>query len=422
MFGVSLIPSVLKVLKDDTSIENQNIEKLIASKKSINENTTISATANKVVVLDFIQPVVKFDVWPYWLGTKTYAKILNELENDDTVAGVVFNIDSGGGQVYGTPEFYDQIRNFKKPNATYTDGYLCSGAYYIAAATQRIFANKRADAIGSIGAYATIVDSNGIFEHFGAKVHTLYATKSTAKNSEYREVIENSNYAPYIKNQLDPIVEDFITDMKATRPNISEEAFKGGTWTGAQALELGLVDENGTIQDAINFVFESAINSSNQKPNTNMNTKSLPRVEAALGLDAPLASNDNGSFLNEGQLETLNTSLDALETENSNLQTQLADANTANEAALSAVQGQLTEVTANATALETSVDAMMTNLGLPIQGTITEKLTVLTAKSEVLGNQPGASHSNPVLGVNGIDPTTADLNISGVDVQSALNC
>jgi protease-4 len=59
---------------------------------------------------------------------------------------------------------------------------MCSGAYYIAAATQKIIANKRADAIGSIGAYATIVDSNGIFEHFGAKVHTIYAKKSTEKN------------------------------------------------------------------------------------------------------------------------------------------------------------------------------------------------------------------------------------------------
>lgn len=391
-------------------------------KQSVNENSSLASTANKVVVIDFNQPVVKFD-YGYWLGTKSYAKILNQLAADDTVVGVVLNIDSGGGQVYGTPEFYDYIKNYSKPIVAYTDGYMCSGAYYIAAATNKIFANKRADAIGSIGAYATIVDSNGIWEHFGAKVHTIYATKSTNKNSEYREVIENSNYESYIKNQLDPIVETFITDMKETRPNIAEEAFSGGTWTGEQSLEMGLVDANGTIQDAINYVFELAIQSSNQNSNTNMNTKSLPKVEAVLGLDAPLASSDNGSYLNEEQLDTIEARFDSLESENSTLQTQVSEAETAKTTAVDAITLQLTEATNNATAVETSVDAIMTSLGLPIAGTITEKLTAIDAKSVAIGNKPGANFTAPKIGVGTENTTsTASLNIAGVDVKEALNC
>lgn len=422
MYGVSLVPSVLKILKNDT-IDNPDLQKLIESKKTTSENASVSSSANKVVVVDFIQPVVKFDVWPYWLGTKSYTKILDQLKNDDSVAGVVLNIDSGGGQVYGTPEFYDYIKNYSKPIVAYTDGYLCSGAYYIAAATQKIIANKRADAIGSIGAYATIVDGNGIWEHFGAKVHTIYATKSTEKNSEYREVIDNSNYEPYIKNQLDPIVETFITDMKEARPNISEEAFKGGTWTGEQSLEMGLVDANGTIQDAINHVFELSINSSNQNSNTNMNTKSLPNVEAVLGLDAPLALNENGSYLNEEQLDTIEARLDSMEAENATLQTQVSEAQTAQTTAVEAITNQLTEAQTNATAMETSVDAIMENLGLPVQGTITEKLAAIDAKATLVGGADGAKPTTPKIGVNGEGNTsTSALNIAGVDVAEALNC
>lgn len=421
MYGVSLVPSIYKSLTSN-SIEEKSIEQLMIEKQSATENTAISSSANKVVVVDFNQPVVKFDYWP-WLGTKSYTKILDQLKADDSVAGVVLNIDSGGGQVYGTPEFYDYIKNYSKPIVAYTDGYMCSGAYYIAAPTQRIFANKRADAIGSIGAYATIVDGNGIYEHFGAKVHTIYATKSTEKNSEYREVIQNSNYEPYIKNQLDPIVESFITDMKEARPNISEEAFKGGTWTGEQSVAMGLVDENGTIQDAINYVFELSINSSNQKLNTNMNTKSLPKVEAVLSLKAPLALNDNGSFLNEEQLDTIEASLETLETENSNLQTQLSEATTANETAVNAITAQLTEATNQATALETSVDAIMTNLGLPVAGTITEKLAAIDAKSVEVGGKDGANFTAPKIGVQGQGNQSASaLNIAGIDVAEALNC
>ena len=421
MYGASLVPSIYRTLIGN-SIEEKSIEQLMIEKQSSTENTSINSSANKVIVVDFNQPVLKFD-YGYWLGTKTYSKILNQLANDDTVAGVVLNIDSGGGQVYGTPEFYDYISNYPKPIVAYTDGYMCSGAYYIAAATQRIFANKRADAIGSIGAYATIVDSNGIWEHFGAKVHTIYATKSTEKNSEYREVVDNSNYEPYIKNQLDPIVETFITDMKEARPNISEEAFKGGTWTGEQSVEMGLVDENGTIQDAISYVFELSMNSNNQKSNTNMNTKSLPKVEAVLGLDAPLASSDNGSYLNAEQLDTIESRLETLESENSNLQTQVTEANTANETAVAEITQKLTEATTNATAMETSVDGIMANLGLPVEGTITQKLAAIDAKSKELGAKDGASATTPKIGIDGEEkPNTNALDIAGVSVAEALNC
>lgn len=417
MYGASLVPSIYRTLIGNT-VEEKSIEQLMSEKQSATENTSVNSSANKVVVVDFNQPVLKFD-YGFWLGTKTYTKILNQLANDDTVAGVVLNIDSGGGQVYGTPEFFDYILNYPKPIVAYTDGYMCSGAYYMAAATQRIFANKRADAIGSIGAYATIVDSNGIWEHFGAKVHTIYATKSTEKNSEYREVIDNSNYEPYIKNQLDPIVETFVTDMKFVRSQISEECFKGGTWNGEQSVEMGLVDETGTIQDAINYVFELSIDSKNQKPNTNMNTKSLPKVEAVLSLEAPLALNENGSFLNEEQLDTIEARLETLETENSTLQTQIDDANTAHQTAIDAVNAQLTEATNTATATETSVDAIMTNLGLPVQGTITEKLAAIDAKATVIGKQDGGKPTNPKVDT-GANPEASNV-VGGVDVSAALN-
>jgi protease-4 len=398
MYGASLVPSIYKSLSQN-SIEEKSIEDLMKEKQSASENTALNSSSNMVVVVDFKQPVLKYS-YSSWLGTKNYTRILDQLKNDDSVVGVVLDFDSGGGQVYGTPEFYDYILNYPKTIVSYTDGYMCSGAYYIAAATQKIIANKRADAIGSIGAYATIVDSNGIFEHFGAKVHTIYATKSTEKNSEYREVIDNSNYEPYIKNQLDPIVDTFIADMKFVRPQISEEAFKGGTWTGEQSLELGLVDANGTLQDAINSVFELATNTNNSKSNTNMNTKSLPQVEAVLCLDAPLALTDNGSFLNEEQLETIEASLQTATETSAAIQTQLDDANANHQTALEAVNGQLTEATNNATAVEASVDAIMENLGLPVEGSITEKLATLNTKSIAVGKQDGAAPTTPRIGVS----------------------
>ena len=55
----------------------------------------------------------------------------------------------------------------------------------------------------------------------------------------------------YIKESLNPTVDTFIADMKSARPNLSEEVFKGGTWTGPEALKRNLVDALGSLQDAV---------------------------------------------------------------------------------------------------------------------------------------------------------------------------
>src|SRR5690606_17401766 len=71
-------------------------------------------------------------------GTKHHQKVIQSYLNDPLCAGVVLDIDSGGGQVAGTPEFHDFLLSAKKPVETYTDGYLCSAAYYIGSATKSI--------------------------------------------------------------------------------------------------------------------------------------------------------------------------------------------------------------------------------------------------------------------------------------------
>jgi signal peptide peptidase SppA len=416
MYGVSCIPTIYKSLTNP-SVE-KSIEEIINDRK-IEVTTTIDSTSKKVVVLGFNQPVVKYN-YGSWLGTQTYISLLTQLESDPSVLGVVLNIDSGGGQVYGTGEIYDFIRNYSKPIVSFTNGYMCSGAYYIAAATKMIIANKRADAIGSIGAYATIIDANGIYEHFGAKVHTIYATKSTAKNSDYRDVIENSEYSGYIKNQLDPIVETFIADMKSVRPQLNETVFKGGTWNGVQSISLGLIDANGTLSTAIEAVIKLS-QSSNSNSNINMNTKSLPNVEAVLGLEASLALTENGSYLNEEQLDTIEASLNAATETSANLQTQLDAAATAQTTAVDAVQTQLTEAQNSLNAVTASVDAIMTAAGLTVEGSLNEKLTAIQGKADVFGKSDGETHTIPKATGAGSGSELDALAVAGIDVVAALN-
>src|SRR5690606_21664710 len=170
-------------------------------------------TQEKYAVIDPIKsPIYKYNQECGPRGTKTIMNVLDRLRNDDTVAGVVLDIDSGGGQVYGTPEFHDYLVDYPKPLVTYTDGIMASAAYYIGASADHIIANKRSDAIGSIGAYAQFLDLQGYYEQKGAKLHTIYSSKSEEKNKSYRELLKG-NYDIYIKENLDPIVNDFINDI-----------------------------------------------------------------------------------------------------------------------------------------------------------------------------------------------------------------
>ena len=188
----------------------------------------------KVAVLSIKNPIVKHSQWCGPQGTKSMMQELDRLKNDNSIAGVVLDIDSGGGQAYGTPEFHDYLKDYSKPVVAYTDGLMCSAAYYIGSAASHIVANKRAEAIGSIGAYTQFLDLTGYYEKQGAKVHTIYATKSIEKNKAYRDALEGK-YETYVKEELDPLVDTFHADMKASRSGLSEKVFKGGTWGGIDA-------------------------------------------------------------------------------------------------------------------------------------------------------------------------------------------
>lgn len=413
MYAVSCLPTLYKSVMDVSYVPKSEAEQIAAViEKAETTSSGTSSEANTVAVINFNQPVVKYN-YGGWLGTQTFMRIMDSFAADPSIAGVVINFDCGGGQVYGTGEFYDYLVEYSKPYVAFTHGYMCSGAYYLAAPAKKIVVNKRADAIGSIGAYATIIDTDGIWAHFGAKVHTIYATKSTEKNSEYREVIENSNYEPYIKNSLDPIVETFHADMKAVRPMLKEEVFAGGTWKGSEAVEMGLADSIGTLQDAINIVFELASEqSNNQTTNTMSNSKQLPKVQAVLGLDAPLASTEAGSYLNSEQLDALEAAIDQHETAASTATQALADANEAHTAAIATANGTVTSA-------ETSVDAMLTASNLPVEGTLNEKLTALSAHVTDMNGKDGDSHT--IVRTDGQGDTEKTTTVGGIPVADALN-
>lgn len=376
-YAISFIPSLYQHFVLGQKMEEKSEADKIAECQSLTNGANGEAD-RRVAVINIKQPIQKYSSY-YGLGSKSFINILQNIALDDSIAGVVLDIDSGGGQVYGTGEFYDFLKNYPKPTVAYTDGYMCSAAYYLGNACNHIVANKRADHIGSIGAYASMVNFTGVFEKLGAKVYDVYSSKSPNKNAEYRALMNDGDDKPYIENILDPIVDTFHEDMKATRPNLSADVLKGGTWNGEKALELGLVDENGDLGTAISRVFELADkNVKNKKMD-----KSYKKIEGVIGEEFGEGATANGILLNEAQADAVENRIAALETEaaeavtaRETAETDLANATTANTALVDQVNA----------ALELEGDAKVAN--------VADAITALQNKITALGQEPGATHTS----------------------------
>lgn len=380
---------------------------------SLADHNAADGQENYVLLVSLKNPIYKYNQSCGPRGTKSKMSLISSTIKDANCKGVVLDIDSGGGQVSGTPEFYDFIKGLSKPVVSYTDGLMCSAAYYIGSAADHIIVNKRADAIGSIGAMVSFLDMSGMFEKKGAKIIKAYATKSTEKNSEFEAMLDGDN-KPYIQNVLDPIVETFIDDIKAARKDIDQKVFKGGVYPAEEAVSIGLADELGNIQTAINKVFElsknSQINPNINSNHLNMNTDNLKRVMAVLAL-TQLESTKEGAYLNEEQLQAIDdhladqetaavTASGALQTANDNLDTAIQDS--------TAIAGAVSDACATAEVENAE------NL------TTAEGVSALSGLIAEYGEKDGDQHTNPKS--KGDTSEEVDPNIVGnVNVAAAMN-
>lgn len=268
-------------------------------------STTISDENKKVAIIPLQGIVVKYG----YGSTNQISALLDILEKDNGIAGVVFLSDTPGGMASGTGMLAEKINNYSKPTASYIKGLSCSAGYYINAATNRIFIDKNADWIGSIGVLISFLDWLPLFEKLGAKYYEIYASESTEKNKSFRDLLNGDE--KLLQAEIDSYAQDFINHMNQFRPGMDKEVFKGGTWRPSEGIKKGLADEIGSLQDAINYVVEQSNINLNQK---NMSEKTYPKIAAALGLTEITAK---GGFLfgsksvslTEEQLDKLESNL-----------------------------------------------------------------------------------------------------------------
>jgi len=185
-------------------------------------------------------------------------KMIKDANDDWTVDAILLDIDSGGGAVVATREITTAVKSSKKPVVAYIGETGASGAYYIASAARRIVADDNS-LTGSIGVRMEIPHYYDLMGKIGVNVTTIKAGGEKDVGSPYRPMTEEERRD--LQDIVDVIFDDFI-EMVAVNRNMSAEYVKsiaeGKVYVGSKAKEIGLVDELGGFDYALEVAASEA--------------------------------------------------------------------------------------------------------------------------------------------------------------------
>jgi protease-4 len=236
--------------------------KLMSTDKLSQVKRPDSKSANRIAVL-YAEGTIQGDQATDGITAKQTLKQVKDIVKDDQVKAVVFRVNSPGGSADASEEIWHGVKTLQAkglPVVVSMGDYAASGGYYISCGADYIFAEPTT-LTGSIGIFGTIPNVKKIrekigldFDQIGTNKHSyMEATMLTdGMNSEERAMMQAMIERGY----------DLFTSRCAAGRHVGQDYIKsigeGRVWLGAQGKEIGIVDEMGNIDDAINKAVELA--------------------------------------------------------------------------------------------------------------------------------------------------------------------
>lgn len=181
--------------------------------------------------------------------------IMDELERaaaNPAIKAIVLRVDSPGGTVTGSAQIHEAILELEKPVVASMGGTAASGGYYVSAPTEYIFARPDTTT-GSIGVIYTLFNAEELMDELGVEVTTITSGPNKDIGSLWEELTPEQR--EIFETLIDESYEQFVQIVADGRPDLSVEEVReladGRIYSGRQALENGLVDELGNLDDAI---------------------------------------------------------------------------------------------------------------------------------------------------------------------------
>ena len=231
------------------------------------ESTAEGKSDESVAIVYVEGPIVPGQPDPSPFGSQNVAysdpirKALDKAAEDDSVKAVVLRVNSPGGSAVASEIILQATKRVaaKKPFVVSMGNVAGSGGYYVSCGTDTIFADK-STITASIGVVTGKLATREMWKQMGIQWHPISRGRNSGMlasgdmfTDEQRDLMQNF---------MDDIYGDFKDHVLAARGDRLkkpiEQLAEGRVFTGQQALELGLVDKIGTLDDAIAFAAERA--------------------------------------------------------------------------------------------------------------------------------------------------------------------
>lgn len=191
------------------------------------------------------------------MGSTTMIEAIRQAENDATVKAIVLRVDSPGGSALASDLMWNELRHSKKPVIASMSDVAASGGYYISMAANKIFAEP-GTLTGSIGVVGGKLVIGGMEKNAGLSTDIISRGANAgilSSTSAFNES-ERKAMTALMRDIYDQFLDKAIEGRKKagremTRAELENNLAGGRVWTGRQAKANGLIDELGTLDDAL---------------------------------------------------------------------------------------------------------------------------------------------------------------------------
>ena len=241
-------------MKTLAQVEDYKKVHLVSLPSYIDAKVSAKPSKNKVAVLYADGEIVDGSGKSQVAGDR-FMKLVEKLRKNKNVKAVVLRVNSPGGSVSASVKIRTALDSLmkEKPLVASFGDYAASGGYWISSGCQKIYADATT-VTGSIGVFSLIPDFSKVTKKVGVNVESVGSNKHSDMMSLMRPF--DAAELAYMQASVEDIYELFV-NLVATSRGLSVERVdqiaQGRVWAAADALEVGLVDEIGTLQDAISY-------------------------------------------------------------------------------------------------------------------------------------------------------------------------
>ena len=182
-----------------------------------------------------------------------FVKEINKVAKNDAIKAVVLRVNSPGGSVSASVKIRTALDSLmaRKPLVASFGNYAASGGYWISNGCEKIYADANT-ITGSIGVFSMIPEFSKTTKKIGVNFETVGSNKHSDMFSLMRPF--DAEELKYMHSSIEDIYEGFVNlvaDGRKMAPSAVDAIAQGRVWMGSDALNIGLVDEIGTLKDAI---------------------------------------------------------------------------------------------------------------------------------------------------------------------------